>query len=71
MEKEVLIYDQSLTEGDFVCCNDCGKYMLLPYGMEKCLDCESQNLSWVDEGQEKTIDELINEGYKIKYEKEK
>lgn len=53
--------------GDFVKCNNCDIYLLLPFGADKCPQCQKSGcLSWNDESlQEANYDELIKRRYNI------
>lgn len=58
--------------GDFVKCNNCDTYMLLPLGADKCPQCNAVGcMSWGDDDlQEATYDDLINRKCNIKHQNE-
>ena len=53
--------DAYTESGDFIKCNNCNTYMLLPHGANKCPKCKAEGcMSWVlDSQQEANYDDLI------------
>lgn len=72
MLEKVKVYNDSLNVGyygDLVRCVDCETLMLIPCGMERCLECNSENLMWYDEDKpEWTVTELEEAGFVIEDE---
>lgn len=68
MKTDTIIY-KGVTEGDHCKCSNCGAIMLLPYGADRCPECESEGmLAWVDETEQETnTDRLSENGHNVIY----
>lgn len=48
--------EDSMYEGDFVTCCNCGRTMLVNIGTEKCPECGEETLSWEDKENQEVAD---------------
>ena len=64
---EITLNNQSLENGDFVQCINCGRLMLVNIGTEECPGCKKHSLSWADSQQEYGLDgsQLKEKGYEL------